>query len=1676
MVTALLPTLNYEVKAEETKEMEIGDYVQFGRYWDDPIVWRIINKNDDGSLMLYSDKILCLKAFDANGDATDGRDDADGSRVEYGSNNWERSNLREWLNSEDAVVQYSHQKPDSEHLYNYDDETLPGYNPYDSESGFLSNFTKAERDVIQPFEHKVILSEVDKDIKSGGFEEYSQQYVPAEDITEGYVKDVEMQLLSFLYAGQNFYLYASYSPQIKLKIKSLVTCELHFEGDSVYLSANDGVHTYELTDEIKNIDGENIYIRIIDSFTAYIIENVNIGAEIKIINNSGRKINIYHNNYTNKVKLRDRDGKLLLGDLNKENVILSCGTLTDNYENSYYKNLTDRVFLLDSYQLKNYVYNRGWEYQGIPTWKATLNSDYKSSLLTNQKRWYNWILMPGISASRVRLSSGLGQEYYQSSLQDYDQEVSFNASDGDVGVCPALVLKAGVKASGGDGSVSDPFVVHGEEGFESPITRTDVGSIPLTSNYVIVADYYTKKPIAGASVMINNQIIETDANGMAELGGFGEGKHDLDIQATDYRSHACVYDLKLGNVELFFLKPDKQFLEPYITKINLNDGTRDYDLLRQVKEYRKISSDSDIKFEDYCCIKMEAERRGKTVKYILSQGWDTKLESVSGQFDAVAIGKVFEPGKKIYAMVQAEDGTTSEPIETNLSVFSSRFEGSLGNDEEFSIRLGKETGVTIPGNLPVIGGTEINFGFDDIPLTYSQEGNTFKIAFGLKKEAGEEDDEEKDEEKEEGETKPKVENVTKSKESWAKLKKTFDQFKKDLSEYKQFRSTNKLLNAKKSSLSTVVGWDTEAEVCGYIEGVINKNGTLIVSEGSLLLSAGFKASKSMQYIVGPVPVFLAVEGGIKVETLSEITRYILESGEVILNTDLKFIPHFELEGGVGVVGVCTVSASGEAELEFLLKYPENYTKISLTGKMNIKAKALIFEAKKEIARGTWNIYEGSVSKSSRTMMGSNNKQFNVYDANNYSVMPREYIDRPSIWRGDSKTKRMFGAMFSADYSNKDVKTLQTNIFPDAQPLLGMVGDKKVMVWLADNPDRTLTNRTMLVYSIYDSETDTWSSPIALHDDNTADFYPSMASDNSNLYLVWQNSNKVFNESVTLEEAAASGEISVAKFNTSKNAFEGIHTLTNDNVVDTQPQIAIEGGKAFVAWSSNTENNLFGNSGQNTIYYSELDGETWTKPIELVNSLNAVVSLDAGYMDGSFRVAYVRDQDNDLETIDDRDIFIAAPDQEIIKLTDNQIMDSSPVFANFDGSNALYWYNDNNISYLTSISETTEKIFDEAQNGIRDDFEVVNNYDGKTAVIWTTKEEDATEISAAIFDKDKDLWSEVVKISDLGSIVQFPSGVFDENGNFNIAFNKLTSTEEGIEQSDLCTIKVTPSYNLSVNSVSFDPESIIPGQELPLEIEVENKGELRVDQMKIEIGDESENIQNVVETIMPGETKTINAVLKLDEIIQKKDYTVTITPIEGNEFDLSDNKKEFTVGYSDIALSVEQYSFEDSEAFVVNLSNLSHTRTGAILKIKEDSIDGKVIDTKEIPILVNGSNISYIYEIDKNSFSYNEGIKQYYFVVEAEEDEVLTGDNSDFIVLSKPIPDYVYGDVTGDGLVNSIDFAYMRQYLIGMRKDFPSTYGKAAADVTGDGNVNSIDFAYMRQYLIGMIKKFPVEKE
>ena len=156
--------------------LQIGDYILLGKYYDRPILWRCIDVDENGPLML-SDRILCRKPFDINyfselSGSHSRRYDSTGLKNIHSSrsNYWGDSNIRSWLNSSapaGEVIWLCGVPP----IHDEDFDNV-WWNGYDDEKGFLAdgNFTQSERNAIKEVTQKSLLDERDADVAEGGYD------------------------------------------------------------------------------------------------------------------------------------------------------------------------------------------------------------------------------------------------------------------------------------------------------------------------------------------------------------------------------------------------------------------------------------------------------------------------------------------------------------------------------------------------------------------------------------------------------------------------------------------------------------------------------------------------------------------------------------------------------------------------------------------------------------------------------------------------------------------------------------------------------------------------------------------------------------------------------------------------------------------------------------------------------------------------------------------------------------------------------------------------------------------------------------------------------------------------------------------------------------------------------------------------------------------------------------------------------------------------------------------------------------------------------------------------------------------------------------------------------------------------------------------------------------------
>lgn len=79
------------------------------------------------------------------------------------------------------------------------------------------------------------------------------------------------------------------------------------------------------------------------------------------------------------------------------------------------------------------------------------------------------------------------------------------------------------------------------------------------------------------------------------------------------------------------------------------------------------------------------------------------------------------------------------------------------------------------------------------------------------------------------------------------------------------------------------------------------------------------------------------------------------------------------------------------------------------------------------------------------------------------------------------------------------------------------------------------------------------------------------------------------------------------------------------------------------------------------------------------------------------------------------------------------------------------------------------------------------------------------------------------------------------------------------------------------------------------------------------------------------------------------------------------------------------------------------------------------------------------------------------------------------ILNSSFPsDKLYGDINGDGLIDSNDLALLKKYILGITDSFPHPEGSENADVNNDGLIDTIDYSLIKRYILKIISEFPVK--
>ncbi len=953
---------------------------------------------------------------------------------------------------------------------------------------------------------------------------------------------------------------------------------------------------------------------------------------------------------------------------------------------------------------------------------------------------------------------------------------------------------------------------------------------------------------------------------------------------------------------------------------------------------------------------------------------ETRKVNFTGTTLTTVLSDNFDVSETIYIVAEDTDGNaTKKKLKIDVP--------DVYNDME--IKIGDKTKGTLPDSIPFIGGKEVELDVPFIPLTVTYEDSKFYAVVGIDvvkatEEYG------YDESKVDG---GKAYTDKKTKYFFENVKETY---KKNVEKCDINELTKKFKNALNHSAATV-GFEADVKVLGYLEGYIDSSGNVILLDGGIGINPSVKAGMSSQLWYLP-PIFWESEIKGEIEAMTSLYQN---------NTAKNFSPNGTMSGklalkagvGVGVTKAIGAVGGGKGALEVNWDmYANRDDYFSIEGELSGYTK--VFIGPIELLNEEYKFVEGLIwdYPSTRVKSRSAINSINFYDTSDYSLIDRSYIENKSYFVANETSVMPF----SLDSQNKEEQILKTNVYTYSEPQLAEFYDgTMIAIWLDDDTAREDVNRTALHYSFYDGTM--WSEPVQIDNDGTGDYSPNIKIFGDIAYITWVNAKSPLENNADISEMFNTWEIDVIQFDKERKTFSEKSIITNDNSIDMSPIIYGNINNINVAWIKNLSNDILSETNSYQIMTSRFKNSIWSEETVYTENLMPIDSFDACIFNDDTYIAYSVDTDGNQADYTDKEIYLNN-----VRLTDNDVLDSKPIFVN----NKLYYYSNGKIIEHNLYYNYEQTIIESIPT---DRFNIIT--DGQNyALVYGKEDALVTEINAILYDYSSGEWSKSIALTQLESSISSYSGVFSQDGTLKFVINKTELTDDATNpygQTDIALFTVTPTYDLSLGEVVYHEETLLAGNTIELNAEITNNGELWVNGYMIQIADEDANILATTyskKSISPGETTTFTAYYPLDESeFTPHNIAISVVPTDVDDFNINDNSTNLYLTYSNIALENLDYGIDETGNAIIyaDIVNRGYTVPEDITAtLHKDGVDGEIVQTITVDETLSTLELSTItFEVPFKEDTI------YYVTIDKE------GQNSDFVVLSSKVENEIYYDTS-----------------------------------------------------------------
>ena len=217
--------------------------------------------------------------------------------------------------------------------------------------------------------------------------------------------------------------------------------------------------------------------------------------------------------------------------------------------------------------------------------------------------------------------------------------------------------------------------------------------------------------------------------------------------------------------------------------------------------------------------------------------------------------------------------------------------------------------------------------------------------------------------------------------------------------------------------------------------------------------------------------------------------------------------------------------------------------------------------------------------------------------------------------------------------------VQQKAYSESKPVYMQADGDMIMLFTSNMvTGRDAADSSILMYSVYDDSAKQWLSPKPVNDDGTADFNPVAAGK----YVAWNNSKSSLSDCTTLNQRGKLQEVTVAVYNSGTQSFENVQTLTSNQSYENNLQIQETGNGVSMSWNINSQDDVFGMEGENTLYRCSQKEKEWD--IQKVgNADGMILGETTGELDEQPYTAYIVDEDNNLTNREGQAVYLVYAD-------------------------------------------------------------------------------------------------------------------------------------------------------------------------------------------------------------------------------------------------------------------------------------------------------------------------------------------------------------------------------------------------------------------------------------------------